>query len=168
MSVKSNIWTFFSWSCRLLEELPDYKSVDALEVGSVLPKSLVGLLAPLKRTVAMFYCLRARAARLLLSASVALVGVGFALPGSVAPVVQAAPVHRGSAELLLKNASSVWVTLYVGGQGCGSIPPGDQQPVQVSVGYHNLRVKILDGTNRYITRNNAYIGPNGVTWTITN
>jgi len=69
-----------------------------------------------------------------------------------------------TAEFLMINATSVWLTLYVDGERSCSSPPGDQCTTLVSVGGHSVKAKAPDG--RYVTRS-VTVPAVGFTWTIT-
>ena len=76
-------------------------------------------------------------------------------------------VHaQSTAEFVLKNETSFWVTLYIDGSKSCSAPPGDQCVDLVSPGQHNVKAEQTDDPNNYIT-NTFDVPPEGFTWTIT-
>ena len=77
---------------------------------------------------------------------------------------QATPSHADTdeAEVMLRNATSVWLTLSVDDQPACSAPPGDQCVTLTSVGGHTLKASSGD---RYITTV-ADVPAAGFTWTV--
>lgn len=91
--------------------------------------------------------------------------VGIDRPASGQSLAAAAPVAQGSAEFVLVNNTSVWLSLYIDGQRSVSVAPGDRGVDIVRVGFHRFEVVTLDGTDRRCTRSGE-VGPEGKSWTI--
>lgn len=90
---------------------------------------------------------------------------GVTQPWAFASQPAAAPVAQGSAEFVLVNNTSVWLSLYIDGQRSVSVAPGDRGVDFVRVGFHRFEVVTLDGTDRRCTRSGE-VGPEGSSWTI--
>ncbi len=88
------------------------------------------------------------------------------VPADAADALKQSAEYQQSAELVVVNSTSVWISVFVDDVRTCSIPPGDQGVDFVSVGYHNFRAETLDGTQRFASRYD-YLGENGATWTIT-
>ncbi len=68
-----------------------------------------------------------------------------------------------TAEFRLVNATTVWLRLYIDGEGAGSAAPGDQTVSTVSVGTHTAQVVAPDG--RTLTHTGT-VPLGGLTWTV--
>lgn len=70
-----------------------------------------------------------------------------------------------TAEFVLKNDTSFWITLYVDGSRSCSAPPGDRCVDLVSTGKHTFKAAETKKPSNYIRRT-INVPVEGFTWTI--
>jgi hypothetical protein len=87
-------------------------------------------------------------------------------PGNPLAAAKLPEQVHASAEFVLRNQTTVWLSLYVDGRRTVSVPPGDQGTVLVVPGHHNFSAVTLDGTGRSVARSGR-VSSNGATWTVT-
>ena len=71
-----------------------------------------------------------------------------------------------SAQFVLVNNTSVWLSLFIDGRRSVSVPPGDQGVDAVTPGYHTFKAVTLDGSGRSVTHS-GNVPAEGVQWTVT-